>query len=160
MKRCPVPQNKADVAIAKSLLGYEGPVSGKDYKKLIVWLKNERWPVFPFVATFLASRGAEVGEAIEQVIKSKDGVWKRNIVKHLMTKWSVEDVQKFQYYLLHFVSDCDLFGPDLDAVELLLVHQLVAPDWLAQWLEFKKKNLIQKLQTVESLLEQVNTPNN
>ena len=65
MKRCPVPQNKADVAIAKSLLGYEGPVSGKDYKKLIVWLKNERWPVFPFVATFLASRGAEVGEAIE-----------------------------------------------------------------------------------------------
>ena len=152
MEICPIPKNKNDLPTAELLLNYDGPVSIKEYKQIVVWLKNECWPVFPRVVSFLVKRGVDAQDAIEYVLKSKNGLWKKNVVKHILTTWSKKDLQAFARLLPNLATDADLFGPDLVVAELLLEHNLVDAKWLKQWLEHKRKTLSEKLQEVDELL--------
>ncbi len=152
METCPIPVNKNDVSVAKGLSNYDGPVSEKEYQRIIVWLKDERWPVFTAVVSFLVKRGVGAQGAIEYVLKSKNGPWKKNVIKYILTTWSKTDLQVFSRFLPNLATDADLFGPDLVVAELLLEHNLVDSEWLKQWLEHKRKTLSEKVKEVDELL--------
>lgn len=155
MSTCPIPQHQADQAAAEALLAYQQPVSAQDYQRLIIWLKHEHWPVFPAVATFLGRQGIAAEAAVLRVLHSNNGLWKQNLVKHVLTNWTREDLVALPISLPNLITDPDLFGPDLATAQLLLRHHLVDSDWLKQWLAHKQKTLAKKLGEVEALIHQL-----
>lgn len=155
MKKCPLPKNKADIEVAKQLSGYDGFVSDKEYKHLVKYLRDDDWPVFSYVAPFLASRGVDANNGIWYALKSNNGTWKKNVVQYVLSQWSKTDLKKCQAWLPNFVTDPDIYGPDLATVEILIGSDLVELGWLEVWLNFKKKTLATKLAEVEVLLEKV-----
>jgi hypothetical protein len=152
MERCPIPQHQNDLATAALLLSYQGPVSGKDYQRLLVWLKDERWPVFKPVAAFVGKQSGAAQSAINLVLKSHNGSWQKNVIQHVMSTWPPASVAAVAGQLLGMVTNPDLFGPDIVAARLLLRHQLVDTDWLQQWLAFKRNTLSSKVAEISQLL--------
>lgn len=153
MSLCPIPINKTDVAAAEALLAYHQPVTAAEYKRLIVWLKDENWPVFPAIATFLAQRGAEAEPAILLVLRSKNEGWKRNIVQHVLAHWPRASLAGLERSLSALVTHADVYGPDTAAARVLLQHGLGDRDWLRQWLEHKHRTLSAKVSELAALLE-------
>lgn len=153
MTTCPIPINKADLATAEALLTYHQPLTEAEYRQVIVWLKDENWPVFPAIATFLAQRGAEVEPAILLVLRSKNEAWKRNVVQHVLAHWPRESLVGLERSLSALVTHADVYGPDTAAARVLLQHGLGDRDWLRQWLEHKHRTLSAKVRELEALLE-------
>lgn len=155
MKKCPLPKNKSDIEVAKQLLEFNGFVSDKEYKQLVIWLKDVNWPVFRFVAPFLASRGVDANNGLWYALKSNDGTWKKNVVQYVLSQWPKSDLKESIAWLPNYVTDPDIFGPDLATIEILIGSDMVELSWLEGWLNFKKKKLADKLSEVEVLLEKV-----
>ena len=79
----------------------------------------------------------------------------KNIVQYVLSQWTKPNLQKYMAMLPNFVTDPDIFGPDLAAVEILLDSDIVERIWLEEWLNFKKDKLASKLNQVETLLKKV-----
>ena len=156
MTLCPIPTKKDDLATAELLPMYDGTVSDKEYRALIDWLKDENWPVFAVVVEFLVKRGVATEPAINDVLKSKNGLWKKNVIQHVLSTWPKDDLTSLSVRLTGLVTDPDPYGPDLVTARLLLDHQLIDSEWLKQWLEHKKKTLSEKVADVEELLGAIN----
>ncbi|MCU7869278.1 MAG: DUF5071 domain-containing protein [Candidatus Thiodiazotropha sp. (ex Lucinoma borealis)] len=139
MKKCPLPINKTDIDVAKQLSELDGFVSDKQYKQLVVWLRDVNWPVFPYVAHFLVIKGVDASNGLWYALKSNKGTWKKNVVQYVLSQCPKSDLKKCSAWLPNYVTDPDIFGPDLATIEILIGSDMVELSWLEGWLNFKKK---------------------
>lgn len=133
-----MPMNQHDVGRAQALIERSPDELGPVIPLLIQWLRNDSWPVAAPVAVALCRVGKIAIPAVAHVLKGKDPVLKRTLLRLVVSTWPKEDVRNVHGSLGLLVSDSQSWGADLEALHILLRHSLIDHDAASQWITFKK----------------------
>jgi hypothetical protein len=133
-----LPANQDDIGRAQALIERSPDELGPVVPRLIPWLRNDSWPVVAPVADALCRVGSIAIPAVAGVLRGKDPVLKRNVLRLVVSTWPRDDVRQVHTSLGLLVSDSQSWGADLEALQILLRHSLIDRDAASQWIAFKK----------------------
>jgi len=150
-----LPRNHDDVERAQALLERPADDLAPVIPELIRWLKNDAWPVAGAVAECLRNLESATIPAVRHVLRGNDPIFKRNLIRCVVSLWPAQDVAIATPELGQLVSDSQSWGADLEALKVLLRHSLIDRDAAAEWVAFKRarySEFVAQLEEVASLL--------
>ena len=137
-----MPRDGQDVAGASRIVALGFPAIAPVLPDLVKWLRVADAPVADAFAEFLADLGGPAAEAIAWHGLHPDNCWARHrILWRILPRWSDEALRAVAFMLTTTATQPDAYDNDLRAVEILALHGLAEPEWLAGWLTFKQERL-------------------
>jgi hypothetical protein len=146
-----LPSNQNDLAAVAALASASPQQLEEIAPRLIRWLKNPGWPVAGPVADLIAAAGERAVPAVEQVLGSRDLTWKYVVLRDAVSRWPRTAVERLTTRLELLATHTDQDPADLEALALLARHRLATPDWIAQWLRFKRERHIASLDRIAAI---------
>jgi hypothetical protein len=85
-----IPKDKFDTSSFGQLMALSDDEIEPIIPDLLIWIQDMNWPVAPDMIKVLASHRAVTEKHLPDLLKpeQKDGEWKRNIIKYLLSEWS------------------------------------------------------------------------
>lgn len=71
-----LPKSKFDIEQAKNLSKVSLSSLEPYLDELFKWLQDRNWPVFPYIASVLASAGLSVVPSVRKILQGNDDIWK------------------------------------------------------------------------------------
>ena len=146
-----IPANKDDIAAAQAAIakGYPGvqPIA----YDLLKWVRDPSWPVAKPLLEFFAGIGPALVLEVIEILCSRDDHWKAVVLEHLVVGWPSEDIRQLSDPLKMLATHGQSWGADLMALRFLAQHNLGDSEWIAEWLEFKKKHEVKRLKDIDEI---------
>jgi hypothetical protein len=147
-----LPANKDDVAAIRVIVSRGYPAVQPILLDLFKWIRDESWPVAKPACEFLVSIGPRLAPEVLKVLGSRDDALKAVVLRQIVNDWPADDVDSLSSQLFLIATDGQSWGADLLALGLLARHGLGDPEWIAGWLEFKRKHHDKRLADIQEIL--------
>jgi hypothetical protein len=135
-----LPADKDDVAAVAAMAAQGYPAVQPVILDLFKWIRNEAWPVAGPAVEFLASIGPRLASEVLEVLGSRDDLLKAIVLRRIVSGWPGDDVRALSPQLFLIATDGQSYGADLLALRLLAQHGIGDPQWITQWLDFKREH--------------------
>jgi hypothetical protein len=135
-----LPVNKDDVAAIEAIADRGYPAVEPILGDLLKWIREDSWPVAKPARDFLGSLGTRLAPQIEEVLDSGDDSLKATVLREFVSTWPADDVRVLSSRLFQLATHGQSWGADLLALRLLARHGIGEPQWIAEWLTFKRRH--------------------
>ncbi len=133
-----LPRDGTDLDAAKEVIALGYPVIGPALPEIMRFLRLADSPVADAFTEFVA----EIGEAaIPAMAKAlgRENCWLRHrVFCKILPRWPDASLGKLRNVLTLIATQPDAYDNDVRCIELLALRGLADPQWLRDWLNFKR----------------------
>ena len=147
-----LPANKDDVAAIRVIVARGYPAVQPILLDLFKWIRDDSWPVAKPACEFLVSIGPRLAPEVLEVLGSRDDALKAVVLGQIVSDWPADDINSLSPQLFLIATDGQSWGADLLALRLLARHGIGDPEWIAGWLEFKRKHHDKRLAEIQEIV--------
>lgn len=134
-----MPANADDIAAAERIIEIGYPEIAPVMRDMVNAMRVAKSPVADAFAEYFGRLGHVAAQEIGKGLM-KDNCWLRHrIFAVVLPQWPKEAIAQLKDILTMVATHPDTFDNDLLCVQLLIEHHLADPDWLSQWLSFKRE---------------------
>lgn len=134
-----MPANGDDLVAAERIVEIDYPAVTPVMRDMVNWMRLAESPVADTFAAFFGRSGLSVVGAIDQGL-TRNNCWiKHRIFTQILPQWPPEAIRQLTNTLRMVATQPDAYDNDILSVEVLARHHLADPEWLGQWLTFKKE---------------------
>jgi len=151
-----MPANADDLAAAERIIELGHPEIAPVMRDMVNAMRVAKSPVADAFAAYFGRLGQAAVPAIGQGLMKEDCWLRHRIFTVVLPQWPKEVVAQLRDVLTMVATHPDAYDNDLLCVEVLIRHRLADPNWLGQWLTFKRQRWTVRnelLHTVEKELE-------
>lgn len=134
-----MPANAADLAAAERMIEMGYPAVTPVMRDMVNLMRVAVSPVADAFAVFFGRLGESAVDAIDQGLMHGNCWLRHRIFTQVFPLWPPNVIRQLTNTLKLVATQPDAYDNDLLCVDLLIQQRLADPQWLGQWIEFKKE---------------------
>ena len=150
-----MPMNGDDLPAAKRMVELGYPAVAPVMRDMVRWMRVAQSPVANTFAEFFGDLGAPAVNVISEGLQRKNCGLRHKVFCQILPKWPPETIQQLTIVLNMLATQPDAHDNDLRSVSILAKYRLADPEWLKQWLTFKKERMAARNELLIEVEEQV-----
>ncbi len=136
-----MPANGDDVPAATGVVELGYPAVAPVMRDMVRWMRVAESRVADTFAAFFGRLGAPAVAVIAEGLRKDDCCMKHRIFTMVLPHWPPEVVSQLTSVLAMTATHPDASDNDLRAMAILAELRLADPQWLKEWLKFKKDRM-------------------
>jgi hypothetical protein len=153
-----MPANGDDLPAANRIVETGHPTVVPVMRDMVRWMRVAQSPVADTFAQFFGALGAPAVNVIAEGLLRENCWLRHRVFSQILPKWPPEVIRQLTNVLTVIATQPDAYDNDLRSVAVLTKYRLADPEWLKEWITFKKEGMAarhQLLLEVEEQLKQV-----
>lgn len=150
-----LPQDGTDLDAAKEIIALGYPMVDPVLPDIVRFLRLADSQVADAFADFLTSIGEAALPAIAKAL-GKENCWLRHrVFCTILPRWPNASLAKLRDVLALIATQPDAYDNDVRCVELLAMRGLADPQWLREWLGFKRVRWEERMELLNRAAEAI-----
>ena len=108
---------------------------------MVRWMRVAQSPVADIFAEFFGDLGAPAMNVILEALERENCWLRHKVFCQILPKWPPHLIQQLTTVLAMLATQPDAYDNDLRSVSILTKYRLADPEWLKQWITFKKERM-------------------
>jgi len=146
-----MPKNATDIEGANRIIELGYPVIEPVHTDMIYSMRVADSPVGDAFSAYFAQVGASAAPAVAEGLQRENCWLRHRLFTKVFPAWSDTALAGLRNILTMVATHPDANDNDVRCVGLLAERGLADPNWLAEWLEFKKDRMVERDQLVQAV---------
>ena len=150
-----MPENAVDLDGANQIIDLGYPVIEPVHKDMVYTMRVAESPVADAFAAYFAEIGESASPAIAEGLHRENCWLRHRLFTLVFPAWSNTALAGLRNILTMVATHPDAYDNDVRCVGLLAERGLADPDWLSDWLEFKKDRMSERDLLIEKVSDTI-----
>lgn len=136
-----MPVTGDDLPAATRIVERGYPTVGPVMRDMVRWMRLAESPVAEAFGAFFGRLGEPAVPVIADGLSRGNCFCRHRVLCQVLPEWPPEVIRQLTNTLTMLATQPDAHDNDIRSVVILTEHRLADPEWLREWVQFKKERL-------------------